>query len=173
MRRITRKDMPKLVEHGFPILREDGRTDVEVDPQSWCTVVHGPADTPYAGGTWRVRFTFTAEYPFKSPSVGFVDRVWHPNIEWKSGSICLDSLQRSWSSTTALVSIVEALLPGLLAAPNPHDAFNAEAAAHMLADATAYDAEVRAAVAKYSYGSVGDGGGSGSGGSGGSGSGTL
>lgn len=39
-----------------------------------------PPDTPYAGGTFEVEIKIPDNYPFKSPSMKFVTKIWHPNI---------------------------------------------------------------------------------------------
>jgi hypothetical protein len=80
---------------------------------------------------------------------GFVNRMFHPNVDETAGSVCLDVINQTWSPMFDLVNIFEVFLPQLLLYPNPADPLNGEAAALLLREPAAYNARVKELVARY------------------------
>lgn len=110
---------------------------------------YGPKDTPYEKGVWRLHVELPDNYPYKSPSIGFVNKIYHPNIDAASGSICLDVINSTWSPLYDLLNIVEWMIPGLLKEPNGSDPLNNEAATLQLKDKDMYEQKINEYICKY------------------------
>jgi len=144
-RRIV-NDISELTKGGFVVVPDSGE---EISLDCFRVILEGPKGTPYEGGRWHVRFTVQTTYPFSSPSVGFVQHILHPNIDWASGSVCLDALNKKWSPVFTLKHIVETLLPYLLAYPNADDPLNREAAVLLRDTPEAFTAKVLETTKKF------------------------
>jgi len=130
-------DFAKLVMHGYQVdLCGDSTQDFYVK-------FSGPANTPYEGGTFKVHVELPEQYPFVSPSIGFVNKIYHPNIDESSGSVCLDVINQTWTPLYSLVHVFDVFLPQLLSYPNPTDPLNAEAASMLMQHKDRYEERVR------------------------------
>lgn len=135
------RDIARLKQKGFDVKRLSEQ-DIRVS-------FHGPPDTLYSGGIWHIRVHLPAEYPYKSPSLGFLHKIYHPNIDFQSGSICLDVINQTWTPMYELFNIFGIFLPQLLTYPNPGDPLNIEAANLLRLCSQKYKRYVRKQVLKH------------------------
>lgn len=122
---------------------------IEDSIQQFFVLFNGPKDTPYSGGVWKVRVELPDQYPLKSPSIGFINKIYHPNIDETSGSVCLDVINQTWSPMFGLLNIFENFLPHLLRYANPSDPLNTEASNLMNKDEKRYTETVKKYVNQY------------------------
>lgn len=144
---------PKIVRYSFTTIIHqpfDCSHDLKFDTLSAISNPYLPQRSgPYEGGVWKVHVELPEAYPYKSPSIGFVNRIFHPNIDEQAGSVCLDVINQTWSPMFDLVNVFETFLPQLLLYPNAADPLNGEAAALHMRDPAAYAKKVKDCVQKY------------------------
>merc|ERR1712054_15720 len=110
----------------------------------------GPQETMYEGAMYRIHVELPEQYPFASPSIGFEPHtIFHPNIDERSGSVCLDVINQTWTPLYSLVNIFETFLPQLLTYPNPTDPLNSEAASLLMRDKAKYHEKVKQYVQEH------------------------
>ncbi|CAD2087183.1 ubiquitin-conjugating enzyme, putative [Plasmodium vinckei] len=142
---LTRKqcDFTKLIMAGYDLELNNGST------QDFDVMFHGPNGTAYEGGIWKVHVTLPDDYPFASPSIGFINKLLHPNVDEASGSVCLDVINQTWTPLYSLVNVFEVFLPQLLTYPNPSDPLNSDAASLLMKDKNIYEEKVKEYVKLY------------------------
>ncbi|CAF2558738.1 unnamed protein product [Rotaria sp. Silwood2] len=86
-----------------------------------------------------------------------MNRIFHPNIDEMSGTVCLDVINQTWTPMYDLTNIFESFLPQLLAYPNPVDPLNGDAAALYLHKPEDYKKKVREYVQRFATADVADG----------------
>ena len=121
--RLTRelKELEKKIEKDIQ-LKLTGDTFEE-----WEGKILGPPESPYQGYWFELHISCTSEYPLIPPMVKFVTPVFHPNVNFETGEICLDILTKEhWSPAWNLLSICRAII-SLLSLPNALSPLNCDA----------------------------------------------
>ena len=113
----------------------------------WSGMIAGPADSPFAGGVFKLSINFPTDYPFKPPKVNFETRIYHPNVN-SAGVICLDILKDQWSPALTISKVLLSIL-SLLTDANPKDPLWPEVAHQYITNRLAYDVIAREWTAKY------------------------
>ncbi|KAJ8947879.1 hypothetical protein NQ318_010025 [Aromia moschata] len=105
----------------FP--KDDNLSSLEVK-------IVGPDDTPYKNGVFTLEVLVPERYPFVPPSIKFITKVYHPNID-DNGRICLDLIKMPpagrWKPTIGVEGLLIAVRM-LLETPNPEDPLMADIA---------------------------------------------
>ena len=113
----------------------------DTDMYNWEGIMFGPADSPYAGGVFKVTIQFPIDYPFKPPRVIFTTKIYHPNIN-AQGFICLDILKQNWSPALTISKVLLSVL-SMLTDPNPKDPLMPDIARQYVEDRAEYEMTAR------------------------------
>ncbi|USP81683.1 ubiquitin-conjugating enzyme [Curvularia clavata] len=148
-RRIETDVMKLMSDYEVTLVNDNSKRQSIYLKKAQLTVSSARVLSPFEGGLWKIHVELPDQYPYKSPSIGFVNRIFHPNIDELSGSVCLDVINQTWSPMYDMINIFEVFLPQLLRYPNPTDPLNGEAAALLMREPKSYDAKVKEYVQKY------------------------
>ncbi|GAX85001.1 hypothetical protein CEUSTIGMA_g12422.t1 [Chlamydomonas eustigma] len=120
--------MKELKEVGKQKTQDTGITLIpnETNLFSWRAILKGPKDTPYEGGCFELSINVPEQYPLAPPTVKYGTKIFHPNIHFKTGDICLDILKTAWSPAWTLFSVCQAILAHM-SAPAPDSPLNCDA----------------------------------------------
>ncbi|KAF2167996.1 hypothetical protein M409DRAFT_53330 [Zasmidium cellare ATCC 36951] len=100
----------------------------EDDLFHWVAVLRGPEGTAYEGGRFHLTITLPPTYPNTPPEIRFQTPICHPNVNFKTGEICLDLLKTSWTPAYGIVSTLEAVQQLLSAGGEPDSPLNIDLA---------------------------------------------
>ena len=76
---------------------------------NWVAIIEGPKDTPFEGGKFKVNIKVPSDYPMVPPTASFETKIFHPNVKWSTGEICLDILKDRWSPAWTMMSLCRAI----------------------------------------------------------------
>ncbi|CDI76434.1 ubiquitin-conjugating enzyme e2, putative, partial [Eimeria acervulina] len=98
----------------------------ETDIHRWTAYIKGPKGSPYQGGRWKLQIICPPTYPLVPPQVVMQTKCFHPNIDFKTGAVCIDILREGWTPAWSLHFVCVALT-SLLDSPNPDSPLNCDA----------------------------------------------
>jgi ubiquitin-conjugating enzyme E2 H len=136
-------DLQKLVQSGLKVIGDT------IEDDTYYVCIKGPKETPYEDGFYWLRMYITKDYPFKSPSVIFLTPIFHPNVEYDSGTICLDAINEQWTPVFHFERIFQIMIPHLMTYPNASDPFHVYAAELLLQNSDKYNEIAKKINEKY------------------------
>ncbi|KAI0989256.1 hypothetical protein GJ496_010501 [Pomphorhynchus laevis] len=119
----------------------------ETDLLHWRATIMGPSDSAYSNGVFTLNIMFPTEYPFRPPSITFITKIFHPNINL-NGSICLDILKSQWSPALTISKVLLSI-SSLLCDPNPDDPLVPEIAQLYISNRREYERIARDWTRRY------------------------
>jgi ubiquitin-protein ligase len=75
----------------------------------WTGFIHGLENSPYEGGTFAFHMQFTDAYPEEPPKIQFTTKIYHPNVNGRTGAIGWNMIGSEWHRNDT----VEKVLIGL------------------------------------------------------------
>ncbi|KAH9877900.1 hypothetical protein J1614_003117 [Plenodomus biglobosus] len=97
------------------------------DVMHWRAVMKGVAGTAYEGGAWLLDIRIPQLYPLVAPTIRFITPICHPNVDFKTGEICLDLLKTSWTPAYT-ISTTMTSIHQLLTSAEPDSPLNVDVA---------------------------------------------
>ena len=92
----------------------------------WIVTFDGPSGSPYEGGKFKVRFNCDT-YPFKTPKINFITKIYHPGVSQDKGEICMKALEEGWVPTMGCKHCIAHILT-LLTSPSAENAQDTDVA---------------------------------------------
>jgi hypothetical protein len=135
---------------------------VSEDLSELSAIIEGPPETPYEGGTFKVYITIPNDYPFAPPKVRFDPGFFHPNVDYKTGGICVSILlteeqmvaqgtsnakmvSASWSPAYSIEKVLLSL-QSMFMDPTLAHGLNPEAASLFERDPTEFEKKVKKSI---------------------------
>lgn len=122
----------RRLQQDFRQLLKNKVDGIDASPSSenffvWNAIIFGPEDSVYESGAFPLQITFPEDYPLRPPQVRFTTKIFHPNVWWEDGLICVDILKDGWVPSYDVLAILHSIRL-LMIDPNPLSPANLEAA---------------------------------------------
>lgn len=131
MRKLQKAELGGITVH----INNDNLTEFHA-------TVEGPVNTPFEGGSFEVKLEIGEEFPQKPPKGYFLTKIFHPNVNFETGAICLSTLSQDWTEDMGLDHLL-LTVKCLLIEPNPESALNEEAGRLLLENYDDYFARAK------------------------------
>jgi ubiquitin-conjugating enzyme E2 A len=136
----------RRLQQDFRELLKNKVEGIDASPSSenifvWNAIICGPEESIYESGVFQVQLLFPDDYPLRAPQVRFITKVFHPNVWWEDGLICVDILKDGWTPSYDVLAILHSIRL-LLIDPNPLSPANLEAALMYRDNRAEYDRRV-------------------------------
>jgi peroxin-4 len=106
--------------------QEHSSGDPSAELKEWTAVIRGPPDTPFEDYLFTLAIELSSEYPLVPPTMRFVTKIFHPNVHFATGDICIDILKKEWSPAWSLQSACRAVM-AILSEPVHDSPLNCDA----------------------------------------------
>ena len=98
-----------------------------------------------------LQLDFSDNYPFKSPKIKFVTKIYHPNIRQENGEICDELIKNPWKPTMTARNVIQTLVK-LIENPDLESPIEQEIAKEMKENKKAYKSKAAECTKKYAMG---------------------
>ena len=92
----------------------------------WNVLMKGPNKTCYENGLFQLSIKFPKNYPNEPPDVKFITKIYHPNISFDNGVICVATKSSEWENNKRIINVIYSIFD-LLNKPNLEHGLNKEA----------------------------------------------
>jgi len=98
----------------------------KTDIYNWNILLKGPNNSCYEDGLFKLSLEFPKNYPEDPPKIKFVTKIFHPNVSFSDGVICISSLSSDWDPSSNIINVIYSIYD-LLKKPNLGHGLNDEA----------------------------------------------
>ena len=95
----------------YYLFPQGAESNIPDDLTQLTILLAGPQGTPYSQGVWKLWLKIPEDYPKSPPKACFRTRIWHPNVEENSGSVCVDTLKKDWEPKLTLRDVLIVRIP--------------------------------------------------------------
>jgi ubiquitin-conjugating enzyme E2 D/E len=104
----------KRLEREFHNLRKNPNDSYRVELRhgdifEWLGSLKGLKNSPYEGGTFNFHLQFTCDYPEKPPTLKFTTKIYHPNVNGRTGAVGWNMLGKNWHHNNTMEKVMMSL----------------------------------------------------------------